>query len=359
MSIDAIKQACLKHFEPQIGSGMICDVLAGEQGPSCTHKKQIPNLKLIHVRFIYDDERNESDCVVVRPEKPRKRKISPSRVRPSSMPSPKKTKALEPKTIPKNLSIASIMKLGKVIETTSKLVNIHTFDLHAMSWTTIPTPVDFVISTEVFGEGDFRTANMATSTTKGFASNKWVVKRYNDQALQEIRITNQTVENHTKKVVKMHNLAKNFALRMESEVTKKSVEEKFGKVMNDNNIYLGKLPCGEVVTIEEYVQGEMTKYINNDGIPCPGNPVILQEKAECLVHFSFEDSNHEVMLIDLQGVEYSLFDPEIASTTITDDVDNEFMFTTGNLSKRAIDNFSNKHSCNSYCKYIGLKPLNP
>ncbi|KAK6167171.1 hypothetical protein SNE40_021266 [Patella caerulea] len=31
---------------------MLCDVLAGEQGPSCKDVKQIPDLKVIHVRFI-------------------------------------------------------------------------------------------------------------------------------------------------------------------------------------------------------------------------------------------------------------------------------------------------------------------
>ena len=31
---------------------MICDVLAGEQGPSCASLDQIPDLKVVHVRFI-------------------------------------------------------------------------------------------------------------------------------------------------------------------------------------------------------------------------------------------------------------------------------------------------------------------
>ena len=35
---------------------MVCDILAGEQGPSCGTVKQIPNTKLIHVRFIDETE---------------------------------------------------------------------------------------------------------------------------------------------------------------------------------------------------------------------------------------------------------------------------------------------------------------
>ena len=35
---------------------MVCDILAGEQGPSCGTVQQIPNTKLIHVRFIDETE---------------------------------------------------------------------------------------------------------------------------------------------------------------------------------------------------------------------------------------------------------------------------------------------------------------
>ena len=31
---------------------MCCDVVAGEQGPSCFSTKQIPDYKVIHVRFV-------------------------------------------------------------------------------------------------------------------------------------------------------------------------------------------------------------------------------------------------------------------------------------------------------------------
>ena len=38
------------------------------------------------------------------------------------------------------------------------------------------------------------------------------------------------------------------------------------------------------------------------------------EKAECLVHFSYVESPKKLMLLDLQGAEYNLYDPEIATT---------------------------------------------
>lgn len=50
LTIANIKAACLKHFA--VDPAMTCDVVAGEQGPSCRSFKQVPDSKVIHVRFI-------------------------------------------------------------------------------------------------------------------------------------------------------------------------------------------------------------------------------------------------------------------------------------------------------------------
>ena len=41
LTVENIKRACLSHFD--VREGCVCDVLAGEQGPSCSSVKQIPN----------------------------------------------------------------------------------------------------------------------------------------------------------------------------------------------------------------------------------------------------------------------------------------------------------------------------
>ena len=43
LSIRNIKDACQRHFGPQIEKDLVCDVLAGERGPSCNNMAQIPN----------------------------------------------------------------------------------------------------------------------------------------------------------------------------------------------------------------------------------------------------------------------------------------------------------------------------
>ena len=63
-----------------------------------------------------------------------------------------------------------------------------------------------------------------------------------------------------------------------------------------------------------------------------GPPAVRScNKAECLAHYSFERSN-------IQGCDYFLFDPEIASRELK--ANEEFHFCTGNLSSATINNFT-------------------
>ena len=55
VTVENIKRACLSHFD--VREGCVCDVLAGEQGPSCSSVKQIPNLNVVHVRFVEGEEK--------------------------------------------------------------------------------------------------------------------------------------------------------------------------------------------------------------------------------------------------------------------------------------------------------------
>ena len=56
LTIDNVKEACIQHFGSVLEERMEvmeCDVLAGEQGPSCTSMDQMTHpTKVIHVRFI-------------------------------------------------------------------------------------------------------------------------------------------------------------------------------------------------------------------------------------------------------------------------------------------------------------------
>ena len=69
-------------------------------------------------------------------------------------------------------------------------------------------------------------------------------------------------------------------------------------------------------------------------------------KAQCLVHYTSLINKQQLMLLDIQGSRYSLYDPEIATADIIDE--GEVFFCCGNLSSTSTDRFNNDHICNKY-----------
>ena len=60
LTIENIKRCCERHFATQVGTSLVCDILAGQQGPSCKTLEQILDMKVIYVRFFTG---NMQDCV--------------------------------------------------------------------------------------------------------------------------------------------------------------------------------------------------------------------------------------------------------------------------------------------------------
>ena len=65
-----------------------------------------------------------------------------------------------------------------------------------------------------------------------------------------------------------------------------------------------------------------------------------------------------MLLTDVQGCQYCLFDPEIASAQVYSDNQDEIMFGVGNPSLQVIKNFGLSHKCNTFCIAVGLDPFN-
>ena len=66
------------------------------------------------------------------------------------------------------------------------------------------------------------------------------MKRYLPTALETIRDTHMTTETHTKKVVQMHMLAKNFADQLARQVQKDELVD-FGQPLQYGKVHLGLL----------------------------------------------------------------------------------------------------------------------
>lgn len=113
-------------------------------------------------------------------------------------------------------------------------------------------------------------------------------------------------------------------------------------------------------TIEEFVPGSFAKMINNNGkiisLPEDSDDDLKQlyQKAQCLVHYSYHLSNSKFMLLDIQGMGYNLFDPEIATDQVMYEESNEIYFCCGNCSSVGMETFPSAHECNKFCEMIGI-----
>ena len=88
MTVENKKKDCTDHFKTGIGTGMVCDILAGDQGPSCRTVKQIPCLQLILVRFILEGE-GDADVEILDTKSKRSTEASLKRKNRSLSPPPK------------------------------------------------------------------------------------------------------------------------------------------------------------------------------------------------------------------------------------------------------------------------------
>lgn len=374
LTLEGIKSACEKHFARSLSRSQKCDVLAGEQGPSCKTLEQVPNItKLIHVRFISveSDEKYENETYDLaggssdddlrdtrswlKTNEQSKKQATRSFER---APTPKAPEPLRSKCYPKSLSVLDMLKLGKVVDKESTtVINLYSFNIELLAWNKIPTVVEFVVDENVLGSGGFREAFKATTKHPLYANTRWVIKKYLSGAKEQISQMMQSFESHTKKAVQMHMLARNFAFQLEKNVLA-STDGKLwsGEHLCYNKVFLGITDKKECVTVEEYVEGTFTKYINNDGLLCVEKSNEFGMKAECLAHFSYEKSDKKLMVLDIQGSGSTLYDPEIATSELFDK-DKEMLFCSGNLTKIAIDTFVTEHECNNYCFSAGLAKL--
>ena len=137
----------------------------------------------------------------------------------------------------------------------------------------------------------------------------------------------------------MNCLAQHFAAMFEQSVQENELHN-FGRTFKYNDVFMCELPSKEFATIEKYRHGNFEKHINNTGTST-GSETIISQKASAFVHFSYEQSERKLMVVYIQGCNYQLMDPEIATTTLKED--NEYLFCAGNLASFAIENFTTNH----------------
>ena len=343
LTIDNVKEACEKFYKAPEGS---CDILASDRGPSCTKLEQLKGKKVYFIRFLPPEQVVDS-C---NPQ-------TSSAVKASSSPIKQNSPKISVVT-PKSLSISQLLRAGKLVKPIKQNIvtlELETFDIQKMQWIKKGS-YQFDIEENKFSSGAFRDSFKARAISPDMQSNLWVVKQYQPSAKDTITDDlHMSLEDHTRKQVQMHIAASSITKTFSA-----NVPVGFGDVFHYNKVYYA-VYNGQPITIEQYVNGTFYKYVNNDGNcidPHSNEMKVVYEKAQCLVHYSFIKFQKNLMLLDLQGSNYMLYDPEIATLQLVKPHEvagvDEIYFCAGNLSKVAIENFILQHQCNDYCKMINL-----
>lgn len=250
-----------------------------------------------------------------------------------------------PSKIPASVPLSAMLQIGKLIQPKvhAVTVELEQFDLKSREWLP-PFEVKVSLSKEKFSSGAFRDAYEATVIAGGLQpGDKYVLKKFKKEQAKEVEKFFFSIENHTRK---MNSLARNFAMKFGLDAP-----AEFGQTFSYTKVYLGML-SSEFVALQSYLNGTFQKYINNTG-NIFGEGSELSMKAESFVHYSYVASAKQLTIVDIQGVNYAVCDPEIASSTLMAR-DDTILFRSGNLSTTAIEEFLSKHTCNKYCLLLKL-----
>jgi len=104
-----------------------------------------------------------------------------------------------------------------------------------------------------------------------------------------------------------------------------------------------------IYACEPLIQGEYIKHNNNMGG--------LQDRdkerntPQAFSHFTYVHSQHQHIIVDIQGVGDNYTDPQVHSV--------EGRFGMGNLGQEGIDSFFRTHRCNNICEGLGLTMAPP
>jgi vacuole morphology and inheritance protein 14 len=102
-----------------------------------------------------------------------------------------------------------------------------------------------------------------------------------------------------------------------------------------------------VLSAEPYIGGDYKKYNNNNGWINEE----FGEAAQAFSHFTWQRTYGNLMVVDLQGVNFILTDPQIHSL-------DESKYGIGNLGSDGMCSFFLGHKCNNVCKALRLIPFN-
>ncbi|EKX33932.1 hypothetical protein GUITHDRAFT_147562 [Guillardia theta CCMP2712] len=108
---------------------------------------------------------------------------------------------------------------------------------------------------------------------------------------------------------------------------------------------------GQLVNVEPFLKGDYIKHNDNDG-----NVETGDELPQAFSHFSWEASNGQLLIVDIQGVANFYTDPQVHIDRAFCQIHSQDgqSFGQGNLGMKGIESFLSTHTCNSICRSLRL-----
>jgi myosin-heavy-chain kinase len=218
--------------------------------------------------------------------------------------------------------------------------------------------VTFRMMKNYFAEGALRTAHMMeihgdVSPADGYAVDKTVAtgKTFKTDSLPAMGLlgdkyvvklskTKVPVERYFEDV-KMQMVCVELAKKFNQQGTPKKVEFLTAWVLEIPKAN-GSMWCG----LEHYIGGEFKKQSNNHG-----GVLEPRNTPQAFSHFTWEHTKHNLIVVDLQGVDDDYTDPQVHTK---DGVG----YGVGNLGRTGIDRFLKTHQCNAICQMLNLPRIN-